>query len=66
MRTFVKCEICNAEIPVDKCPFATHKKVIEGKEYVFCCSIMQRKFMFDQTAIDCEEDSKRVGARSKK
>jgi len=37
MKNFVKCEICNAEIPADKCVFATHKKTIEGKEYVFCC-----------------------------
>jgi len=37
MKTFVKCEMCNAEIPADGCVFATHKKVIDGKKYVFCC-----------------------------
>lgn len=37
MKTFVKCEMCNAEIPADKCVFATHKRVIDGKEYIFCC-----------------------------
>ena len=37
MKTFVKCEMCKAEIPADKCVFATHKRVIDGKEYVFCC-----------------------------
>ena len=37
MKTFVKCEMCNAEITADKCVFATHKRVIDGKEYAFCC-----------------------------
>jgi len=37
MKTFVKCEMCNAEIPAGKCVFAAHKSVIDGKEYVFCC-----------------------------
>jgi len=30
--------MCDAEIPVDKCVFATYKKVIDGKEYTFCCA----------------------------
>jgi len=37
MKSFVKCEMCNAEIPADKCVLATYKRVIEGKEYFFCC-----------------------------
>lgn len=37
MKTFVKCEMCNVEVPADKCVFATHKRVIDGKEYIFCC-----------------------------
>jgi YHS domain-containing protein len=37
MKTFVKCEMCNAEVPVDKCVFASHRRVIDGKEYIFCC-----------------------------
>jgi len=37
MKTFVKCEMCNEEIPADRCVFATHKRVIDGKEYIFCC-----------------------------
>jgi len=37
MKTFVKCETCNAKIPTDKCVFAIHKRVIDGKEYIFCC-----------------------------
>jgi len=37
MKNFIKCEICDAEIPGDKCVFATHTRVIDGKEYVFCC-----------------------------
>jgi len=38
MRTFIKCEMCNAEIPAGKCVFATYKRVIGGKEYLFCCA----------------------------
>ena len=52
MKTFVKCEICNAETPADRCIFAIHKRVIEGKEYTYCCSIMQRKHDFNRLAID--------------
>jgi len=37
MKTFVKCETCNVEVPADRCVFATHRRVIDGKEYVFCC-----------------------------
>ena len=37
MKTFVKCEICDAEIPMGRCVFATHKRVSDGKEYAFCC-----------------------------
>jgi len=45
MKTFVKCEMCNAEVPAEKCVFTTHKKVVDGKEYIFCCISMQRKHM---------------------
>ena len=37
MKTFVKCEMCDVKIPADRCVFATHKRVVDGKEYVFCC-----------------------------
>jgi len=37
MKAFVKCEMCNAEVPADRCVFATYRKVIDGKEYIFCC-----------------------------
>jgi YHS domain-containing protein len=37
MKTFVKCKMCKARVPADTCVFAIHKKVIEGKEYIFCC-----------------------------
>ncbi len=38
MKTFIKCEMCKAEVPVEKCVFAVHKKVVGGKEHVFCCA----------------------------
>jgi len=36
---FIKCELCNVEICDDKgkCAFAIHKRVVDGKEYYFCC-----------------------------
>ena len=37
MKTFVKCKMCKARVPSDTCVFAIHKRVIEGKEYIFCC-----------------------------
>lgn len=43
MKTFVKCEMCNAEVSADKCVFATRKRVIDGKEYIYCCICMQQK-----------------------
>mgnify|MGYP001058421277 CR=1 FL=1 len=41
MSVFVKCRMCGIEIPegeAKKCVFASHKRIIEGKEYVFCCA----------------------------
>jgi len=35
---FVKCEFCKAEIPQETCKLASHRTVINGKEYVFCCA----------------------------
>jgi YHS domain-containing protein len=35
---FVQCEFCKAEIQQEACKLASHRKVIEGKEYVFCCA----------------------------
>jgi len=43
MKTFVKCEMCKARVPSGTCVFAIHKRVIDGKEYIYCCPIMQRK-----------------------
>ncbi len=37
MKNFVKCDMCNVEVPADRCVFATHRRVIDGKEYIFCC-----------------------------
>jgi YHS domain-containing protein len=35
---FVKCEYCKAEIPLERCEMATYRTMIDGKEYVFCCT----------------------------
>jgi YHS domain-containing protein len=34
---YIKCECCSEEILAEKCEFATHSTIIEGKEYFFCC-----------------------------
>ncbi len=44
MKTFVKCEMCKAEIPKNKCVFATHKKVSDEKENIFCCASCAEAF----------------------
>lgn len=38
-----RCEFCKTEIPVEKCMFA-RKKVVEGKEYYFCCQQCEDAF----------------------
>ncbi len=38
------CELCGKEISPEDCLFAMHKKVIDDKEYVFCCSICLESF----------------------
>lgn len=44
--TFLKCDYCKAEVAdkSGKCVFAIHKRVIDGKEYYFCCESHADKF----------------------
>jgi YHS domain-containing protein len=37
--TIVKCDFCKNDIcdETGKCIFAVHKRVIDGKDYYFCC-----------------------------
>lgn len=44
MVKFIRCNQCNASILGDTCQFATHKRVIDGEEYVFCCQKCAEKF----------------------
>jgi YHS domain-containing protein len=37
MVKFVRCGDCGVELDEEKCVFANEKRVIDGKEYVFCC-----------------------------
>ena len=41
---FVRCEYCKAEIPLERCEFATYRTVIDGKEYVFCCAQCAKRY----------------------
>jgi YHS domain-containing protein len=40
---FVRCEFCKAEIS-EECKLASHRTVIDGKEYVFCCAKCAQRF----------------------
>lgn len=44
--TFIKCDYCKAEFidKTGKCVFAIHKRVIDDKEYYFCCKIHADRF----------------------
>jgi YHS domain-containing protein len=44
--TFVKCDLCNAEIndKTGKCAFAIHKRTIDGTDYFFCCESHAKEF----------------------
>jgi YHS domain-containing protein len=44
--TVIKCDLCKTDI-CDKsgaCVFAVHKRVIDGKEYHFCCQAHADRF----------------------
>jgi len=40
MSRFVKCALCEVEVTAGKCLFAIHRRVIDGKEYFFCCACL--------------------------
>ncbi len=40
----MKCEECGGEAAVEDCEFANLKKVIDGKEYSFCCYTCVKSF----------------------
>lgn len=44
--TFVKCDYCKAGISkeTEKCVFAVYKRVINEKEYHFCCEAHANRF----------------------
>ncbi len=44
--TFVKCDYCQECISKEapKCVFAIHKRIIDGKEYQFCCEAHADRF----------------------
>jgi YHS domain-containing protein len=39
----VQCEYCKTDVSSEPCKLANAKTVIDGKEYVFCCSICAQK-----------------------
>jgi YHS domain-containing protein len=43
-KEFVKCDFCSAEVSAEQCQLANLRTVIDGKEYVFCCTPCAQKF----------------------
>jgi len=43
-RDFVQCRMCKTVISEKDCAFASYRKVIDGKEYVFCCERCSEDF----------------------
>jgi hypothetical protein len=39
-----KCALCNIDLSCNECAFSTVKKVIDGKEYSFCCERHSKQF----------------------
>jgi YHS domain-containing protein len=33
----IHCEFCRVKIPEKVCELSTYRKVVDGKEYFFCC-----------------------------
>lgn len=45
MTEFVKCDLCKTEIcEPEKCTFATVRRMINGKQYYFCCEAHAKEF----------------------
>ena len=45
MTEFVKCDLCETEIcGPEKCAFAVVKRMINGKQYCFCCEAHAKEF----------------------
>lgn len=41
---FVKCSYCRADVAAEACKLAAHRRVIDGKQYVFCCANCADRF----------------------
>jgi YHS domain-containing protein len=45
MSKFIKCDLCSSKIcEPEKCIFAITKRIINGKEYYFCCEAHATEF----------------------
>lgn len=41
---FVQCGYCKTKVSLERCEFAAHRTVIDGKEHVFCCAQCAQQF----------------------
>ena len=48
MKTSIKCELCSVDVSKGKCIFAIYERVIDGKEYYFCCERHANEFQRKQ------------------
>ena len=44
MPEFVRCEFCKSEIPSETCRLAAYSKIIDGKQYLFCCEQCVKRY----------------------
>jgi len=40
----VQCGYCKAKVSLEQCEFAAHRTIVDGKEYVFCCTQCAKQF----------------------
>jgi YHS domain-containing protein len=41
---FVRCDFCKSKIPAETCKLAAYSKVIDGKQFMFCCQQCAKQY----------------------
>jgi YHS domain-containing protein len=45
---FVKCEFCRVKLPEKVCELSAYRRVIDGREYFFCCQKCAERYQQKQ------------------
>ncbi|MGQ9550975.1 MAG: hypothetical protein ACUVUE_00975 [Candidatus Bathycorpusculaceae bacterium] len=53
-KEFIRCEFCQTRIPLEVCPLATYRTVIDDKEYVFCCKKCAERYQKEEKGTKIE------------